>query len=680
MSDQTRQTTMTIDLGDDDVLLERIECREALATPFAITVDVLTALEIDLRPHLGKPCALAVHDEDGEVLRHFHGIVVASEYRGQSRATLHMHRYRLSLAPWTCFLDQNRAMAIFQDQSAVEIIKQVFKDNGISDTDFQLTRTLATRVYCVQYQESDFAFVSRLMEEEGLYYFYRHEADKHVMVLCDAPSAHRSGTPGRLAYNPNAATVFAPDSPARNSRGEYYLSNLNERVSTSANAKVTIRDWDFRSPRAPLSADASDEGQHPGDERELFHYPGNYMIDAMDRGDEEGFGRDRSRHMLAQGRAQRRVFSGDTQASGLACGTKVVVAAHAVDRMNAEYLVIATHHAIAAERYRSIGEAEAQEVPYTVRFEAIPADTPFHAPRVTPRPLVHGFESAIVTGPDGEEIYTDEYGRVKVRFHWDRAGTSGEKTTCWMRVSQTGGLGNIILPRVGHEVLVGFLGGDPDRPIVVGRVFNEDHRPIYDLPANKTRALWRTKRYGSPAAYTDAEALDVENVGANELRFEDKGGHEEVFLHAMRDMNTRVQYDETHHVAHDQTLKIGHCRDETVGKDETVRVGNDRTHEVTHDDTVEIGNDGKLKVGSNRKTEIGQNCTTEVGITSKLTANTSIELIVGQSSIKIDQTGVTIKGPMITIEGQAMVETKSPLTTVKGSGMLTLKGGLTMIN
>lgn len=679
MSDRTRQTTMTIDLGDDDVLLERIECSEALSTPFALHVDVLTALEVDLRPHLGKSCALAVHDDDGDLVRHFHGLVVASEYRGQSQASQHMHRYRLALQPWTFFLDQNRAMAIFQDLSAVDIIKQVLKDNGISDSDFQLTRSFATRVYCVQYQESDFAFISRLMEEEGIYYFFRHEADKHVMVLCDAPSAHRSGTPRRLVYNPNAATVFAVDAPSRNSRGEYFLNSLNERVSTTANAKVTIRDWDFQSPDQPLSADTSDEGQHAGDDRELFHYPGNYMIDAMDRGEEEGFGRDRSRHMLAQGRAQRRLFSGESQATGITCGTKLEVTGHAVDRLNADYLVVATTHAIAAERYRSTGESEA-EAAYNVRFEAIPADTPFHAPRVTPRPVVHGFESAVVTGPDDEEIYTDEFGRVKVRFHWDRAGAAGEKTTCWMRVSQTGGLGNIILPRVGHEVIVGFLGGDPDRPLVMGRVFNKTHMPIYDLPANKTRALWRTKRYGDAGEYKDAKDLDTGAPGVNELRFEDKGGVEEVFLHAERDMNTRVRYDETHHVGHNQSLMIGFCRDEEVVKDESIKIGNDRKREVGHDEQAEIGNDAKLKVGNDRKSNIGMNDTTEVGMTSKLTANQAVEIVVGQSSIKMDPMSVTISAPMIKIEGQLTAEMKALMTTVKGDGILTLKGGLTLIN
>lgn len=678
MPERTRLTEMTIDLGDEQIVLERIDCSEALGAPFTILVDVLAPLEVDLRPHLGKPCALSVYEDD-DLLRHFHGLMVAAEYQQQTDGSGHMHRYRLTLRPWSYFLDQNRSMAIYQDLSAVDIIKQVFADNGVSDTEFKIAKTYQTRVYCVQYQESDFAFVSRLMEDEGIYYYYRHEADKHVMVLCDSPAAHPDATPPRLTYNPNAVSVFAGDSGKRNSAGKVYLHSWHERVSTGAEAKVTLRDWDFKSPDQPLAAEASDEGQHPKDDREVYHYPGGYWLETDGRGGQEGSGRDKSAAMLEQRRAERRVFTGEAQASGLGCGTKVAVTGHAVDRMNADYLVTRTHHSLTAERYRSVS-GTTHEDRYNVRFDAIPAETPFHSPQVTPRPIVHGLESAIVTGPETEEIYTDEYGRVKVRFHWDRSGSPGEKSTCWMRVSQTGGLGNIILPRVGHEVLVDFLGGDPDRPLVTGRVFNGENMPIYDLPANKTRALWRTKRYGDPGRYPDTKDLDTGAPGVNELRFEDKGGVEEVFLHAERDMKTRIRFDETHHVGHNQSLMIGFCRDEEVVRDESLKVGNDRKREVTHDETVKIGNDRKKDVGNDQKTTVGMNDTTEVGMTSKLTANQAVEIKVGQSSIKMDPMSITIKAPMIQIEGSIMTDVKGMLTTVKADTILTLKGALTLIN
>jgi type VI secretion system secreted protein VgrG len=182
-------------------------------------------------------------------------------------------------------------------------------------------------------------------------------------------------------------------------------------------------------------------------------------------------------------------------------------------------------------------------------------------------------ETAIVTGPKGEEIYTDEYGRVKVRFHWDRSSTEGDKSTCWIRVSQTGGLGNVILPRVGHEVIIDFLDGNPDRPVVVGRVFNKENMPIYPLPDNKTRALWRTKRYGDAGSYGAAKSLDTGAPGANELRFEDKGGKEEVFLHAERDMTLRVRHSESHNIGLDQSIDIGGSRDVKIQETDSNDVG-----------------------------------------------------------------------------------------------------------
>jgi type VI secretion system secreted protein VgrG len=283
-----------------------------------------------------------------------------------------------------------------------------------------------------------------------------------------------------------------------------------------------------------------------------------------------------------------------------------------------------------------------------VVFEAVPAKIQWRAPMATPRPVVRGPETAIVTGPPGEEIYTDEFGRVKVRFHWDRAGTPGEKSTCWIRVSQTGGLGNIILPRVGHEVLVDFIGGDPDRPLVVGRVFNKEQMPIYKLPDHKTRALWRTKTYGQQGSYGAAMSLDTGAPRANELRFEDKGGKEEVFLHAERDMNLRVRHKESHHIGLDQEIKIG----------------GSRKARIEQTDTLDVGKSIKVTAGT----------------TIEMTAATSITLKCGQSTIKIDPTSVTIQTVKLKVQAQATADVKSPMTTVKGDAMLTLKGGMTMIN
>jgi type VI secretion system secreted protein VgrG len=252
-----------------------------------------------------------------------------------------------------------------------------------------------------------------------------------------------------------------------------------------------------------------------------------------------------------------------------------------------------------------------------------------------------------------------------VRFHWDRKDTPGEKSTCWIRISQTGGLGNVILPRVGHEVLVDFLNGDPDRPLVVGRVFNRSHMPIYDLPANKTRALWRTLRYGETGQYPDTRPLDTGAPGANEIRFEDKGGQEEMFIHAERDMNARVRFNETHHVGHNQDHLAGY----------------DRTAEVGHDETTKIGNNQTLTVTQKRDATIGQSDHLKVGTTLLVEAKTSITLRVGKSSIVIDGMGVTIHAPNVTLQADVAAEMHGGTTTdVTAKTTLTLKGGLTRIN
>jgi len=648
-----RQTELKIDLGGEQIVLERIEAVEALSTPFHISLDIISPLgELEILPHLGKP-AIVTLSQDGELQRYFHGIAVDGEYVKETSSGFH---YRVTLQPWTYFLSHNRDFAIYQDLGAIDIIKRVLDEAGVSDVDYtRLSKSTAKRVYCVQYNESDFSFISRLMEEEGIYYHFKHSKDRHVLVLCDGPSSHAEGKPATLTYNPATSSVFNTDSAARTeSAREYYLQRWIERVSTGAEAKVTVRDFDFEKPDRPLEAVAEANQAHPRDSIEVYSYPFGYV--------DEGQGKKLGGVLLDALRTDRRTYRGQSQSSGLTCGTKLTVRKHPNRRLNGSFLIRQTFHSITAERYRT-GEA-GDDSSYSVIFNAMPAATQWRAPRITPRPVVHGLETAIVTGPDGEEIFTDEYGRVKVRFHWDRSGSPGEKSTCWMRVSQTGGLGNIILPRVGHEVLIDFLGGDPDRPIVVGRVFNRRHMPIYALPDNKTVALWRTKRYGQTGNYSPGKDLDTGKPGVNELRFEDKGGKEEVFLHAERDMKTRIRYKETHHVGCDQEIMIGH----------------DRTEKVEHDETVEVGNNRKVKIDANDKLDVAQSLKVKAGTTIDIEANTSITLKVGASTIKMDPASIKLESPQITVTGNATAKLTSPLSTVEGTGILTVTGGLVKIN
>ena len=664
----SRQATMEIDLGGEQVLLERIDCVEELGQPFSLKVQIIAALgEIDILPHLGKPVALSIYEDD-QFLRYFHGLVTEAEFVKESASGFH---YRLLARPFTYYLDHTRNMAIFQDKSVRVIIQDVLDRAGVADYDFaRLTRSYVDRPYCVQYRESDWAFITRLMEEEGIYYFFEHVANRHTIVFCDAPSSHRQGVPASLVYNPSAQTVFAAGSAERTGRQEQYLNTLSERIESGGQARVTLRDFDFEKPERPLQGTADAKNLHPNDNREVYDYPGHFVAESV--------GTDRGKARLGALRRFRQVYTGETQAASLGCGTTVSVAQHHTDRFNADYLITQTRHSIVSETYRSGNDAD-EEI-YNVRFQAIPAGTAFNLLNVTPRPVVQGLETAVVSGPDGEEIYTDEYGRVKVRFHWDRADTTGEKSTCWIRVAQFGNLGSLILPRVGQEVMVDFLHGDPDHPIVMGWVFNKTHMPIYDLPANKTRALWRTKRYGETGSYPNAQALDTGAPGVNELRFEDKGGAEEVFLHAERDMNTRVRFAETHHVGQNQQQKVGYDRTASVGNDETTTIGKNQTLTVTGDQTETNKAKRAVEVKATDALKIGQSQTVEAGTTIEVSANTSITLKVGASSIKIDSTGVTIKGMMVKVEGTSTVGIKSMVTQVEGGGTAILKGAVVMIN
>jgi type VI secretion system secreted protein VgrG len=629
-----RQTSLTIDLGGEQVKVRRVEASETLGRPFSIVIDLVAPLgPIDILPHLGKPASITVYQDD-KLMRHYHGIVVEGAYVSERDDG---HSYRIWLRPWTYLASQNRDYAIFQEKTAVDIAKEVYGALGYAKVDYgKLSKPRAKREYCVQYGESDFAFVTRLMEEEGIYYYFEHTADEHKMVLCEAPASHVDGKPPLLTYNPLADSVSNVDSAIRASIAKKdYLHSWTERVTSSAQSKVTLRDFDFKKADRPVEAVVSGEAAHPQDEIEVYRYPARFLV--------EGDGKTLGEARLNALRANRQTFSGETQVESLSCGKVFKLQKHPNSRYDGRYLITSVQHATSSESERS-GSGDGGHV----FIEAIPADTLFHIQPTTQRPSTRGLETAIVTGPSGEEIYTDKWGRVKVRFHWDRAGTPGEKSTCFIRVSQTGGLGNIVLPRVGHEVLVDFLDGDPDRPIVVGRVFNSQHMPVYTLPDNKTRAVWRTKTYGQQASYGAAVGLDTGQPKANELRFEDKGGKEEVFLHAERDYNIRVRHIESHHIGLDQSINIGGSRDV----------------KIKETDTLDVKKSISIKAGT----------------TIMIEAGSKITLKVGGSTIEIDPTSIKMKTTIFKAEASGTADIKSSMTTVKGDAMLTLKGGMTLIN
>ena len=628
-------------------------------------MDVLSTLgEIKLLPYLGK--SVTVESQlDGVHQRYFHGIISDAHFLEDFDAKQFLYRFMLS--PRAHFHEQGRNFRIFQDMSVIETIKQVLE--GCKITPYvSATTGIRKRTYCVQYGESDFAFASRLMEEDGLYYFYEHTSTEHKLVICDGPSCHANLKLGDLNYSPNSAGIANVDSAARHSsQAGVYVQSWQEHVSSGAETKVTMRDFNFIEPQQAREASVTDERVHKKEDLKLkddkiehYGWPGRFYAN------EEG--EDLAKYLLESRRAQRRRFESSSQFTKIQPGYLFDLKGHPNSSYNKNYLVMNCHTSLADETFRS-GAGGGETL---VEFGVIPGDFQFRAPLVTRRPIVSGPETAVVTGPPGEEIYVDKYGRIKVHFHWDRLGKDDDTSSCWIRVAQTGGLGNLIIPRVGDEVLINFINGDPDRPIVVGRVFNETHMPYYDLLKHKTRALWRSKTYkrtsggpwdgakgltGLPHANRPVDdELEGTPMFGNEIRLEDEDGKEHLVVYAERDMDTRIRNDETR----------------LVGKDEFVDIG--------HDETYDIGNDRTVTIHANDKLDVTDKITVTSGSEISITATSKITLTVGASSITIDASSIKISTPTLDMKGTAKADLAAPMTTIKADGILTAQGSLVKIN
>lgn len=637
-----RQTELTLDLNEQ-INLVRIVATEGLSQHFTMTLDLIAPLgEIDFLDHMGKPATVKVSEDDQEQ-RFFNGLVTDADF--VSEIERRGYHYRLTLRPAAHFHSLGRNFRIFQEMTTKAIIEKVLDECNIKHNLKSITGDTPTRAYCVQYGESNFDFVSRLMEEDGLYYYYEHSQGQHELTVCDAPGSHKDGKATPLLFSETSQFVGMVNSGTRYSEHKQYIHSWHERITSGAEQKVTLRDFDFMKPAKALEEEFSGDPQHDVDEVEFYNYPARTYLPKV--------GKARSEALLESRRANRRTYMARSADAAICSGKTFTFKDHPIARFNDKsYLVVSTYHVIASETYASdIGIGAGTEV----HVESVRADVKWRAPMKSRRPVVRGPETAWVTGPKDEEIHTDKYGRVKVQFHWDREGKLDDKSSCWIRVSQTGGLGNVILPRVGHEVLVDFIGGDPDRPIVVGRVFNESHMPAYALPANKTIASWRTKTYKGKDFQASGESwVGIDNRGINEFRFEDKAGKEEVFLYAQKDLNTRIQDNETHHLGTDLDHKIGQNRAMKIGKDDKVEVVDNRETKIGKDEKREVGGKRETKVDATELLDVGQSITIKAGTEIKIEAGTKITLTVGGSTITMDGTSIDVSTTMLKTNGSAM--------------------------
>ncbi|MCO8164714.1 type VI secretion system tip protein VgrG [Pseudomonas sp. 21LCFQ010] len=588
----TRMTQVTSPLGPDVLLLKDMSGGDELGRLFNYELQ-LTSKDgaLDLNQLLGKPMSLSLQLGGGGQ-RYFHGIVARCSQnadRGQFAS------YQVTLRPWLWLLSRTSDCRIFQHLSVPQIIKQVFRDLGFSDFEDALSRPYREWEYCVQYRETSLDFVSRLMEHEGIYYFFRHEQDRHVLVLADAYGAHQPA--------PGYASVpyFPPDGQHRE-RDHFNDWRLAQEVQPGS---LELNDYDFERPSARMEVRSAMPRPHNAGDYPLYDYPGAYVQN------QDGEHYARTRLEALQSLHERVELSGNARGPG--AGNLFSLTGFGRQDQNREYLVVAGRYYIAQE---SLESGNGGGLQFEVGLTCIDAQQSFKPLASTIKPLVQGPQTARVVGPAGEEIWTDQYGRVKVHFYWDRHDQSNENSSCWIRVSQSWAgknWGSMQIPRIGQEVIVSFLEGDPDRPIITGRVYNAEQTVPYDLPANATQSGMksRSSKGGTPANF-------------NEIRMEDKKGQEQLFIHAERNQDIEVENDESHWV--------GANRTKTVDKNETVTIGIDRLRAVKNDDI--------LLVGSTKTDSISRSYLIEVGENLRLVCGKSVLEL--NASGQINLTGVNI--------------------------------------
>ena len=677
----------------DGLLFVDMEADEALGELFRFRVQFESRdAAIDLSALLGTSMTVTLTGRDGYV-RHFNGMVCEASQTGvvtvQSLVFAH---YAVTLVPQPWLLEQVLDCRIFLNLSAPDIIKQLLSESGYTDVKFSLTGSYAARDYCVQYREDRLNFIHRLMEQEGIYYYFVHDASKHTMVLADGVSAHSAADEFKTV--PYAAQV---DNLLRTQ------STISQFESTRGVDGVAFKLTDYNplTPKASLLSSDTSAGNGPSKSYSGFDFPGAHGTAALG----QHYANVRAEALTAA----RSHHGGLTDACAAQIGNLFTLSDYPRGAFNQEYLLTATSIHLHGDGHASGGGAGAT---FRCHFRALPTRIPFRKEPKTEKPKVVGMQTAIVCGSDtDEEIAVDKYGRVQVTFHWNKPDKDHAQSSCPVRVASPWAgkaWGAVSIPRVGQEVVVSFLEGDPDRPLIIGSVYNADNLPPYTLPDNKTQSGIKSR------------SLLGGSDDFNELRFEDKKGSEQFFIHAQKDMVEEVEndhtvtidHDETSTVKNDQTLTVKHDQTTTVENNQTLTVDNDQTETIKHDRKATVQNDDTLDVSMNGTTSIGQKF--------KLSAGTEIELVTGASSIVMKSSGdIEIKGVNITItgnmgvkiEGQvevgikagatmdlgagatlkahsdgmlevagtAMTTVKGTMTTVKGDAMTQVSGGIIMI-
>lgn len=654
-SQENRAFKVFTALPPDELLLQRFNGEEGISMPFAFNLELISEEEaVDPADLLRQPMVIVMNHPAEE--RVIHGLVRRFTQFGQSED---LTFYRAEIVPWLWFLKLSEECKIFQNMTVLEIAQEVFDGLGYQDYEIRCTQSYQPREYCVQYRETHFNFVSRLFEEEGIFYFFEHTEEKHTLVLADDNSA-AAPCPGQ-----ERARMVIDEGPFQE---EDVVTDL--RMESSVNiGTVTLRDYNFTKPSLNLeSAAAEEEGE------EIYRYPGRY--------EELSEGERYARILLERNQREGQLIRGTGSCRMFRSGFKFDLEDHYRDDANQSYMLLHVSHHAEAGDYRSW---ETAPLEYRNGFVGLPLSVPYRPPRRARKPRIPGSQTAVVVGKSGEEIWTDEYGRVKVQFYWDRVGEMDENSSRWVRVSQEWAgkqWGSMHIPRIGQEVIVEFLEGDPDRPIITGRVYNAEQTVPWSLPDEQTKSGMKSRSSKGGGGY-------------NEISIDDKKGSEKVTIHAQKDMDTTVGNDQTRDITNNRTTTVGVDDSEEVGSNQSVSVGADQTLDVAANQTISVGADRTVNVGASESVTVtadqtidvtgnrtatvsgedgvsaatnltrsaganveitaGAMGTFEAGATIEVTAGATIKLSAGGSSIEIGPAGVTINtAALVQVKGSAI--------------------------
>jgi type VI secretion system secreted protein VgrG len=622
---------LTTPLGQDLLSLESLEGTEYLSEPFLFELSMLTGQDtVDASALVGKPAHVTLVNGDGNK-RYIHGLVTRF---GQNE-----RRCTAELRPWLWMLSLTSDCRIFQNKTVPDILAGVFGDCGQTDYRNDLVLSYPTLDYCVQFQETSFQFASRLMEEAGIAYYFDHSESAHTLVMIDDPSKYPA-----CPYADSLPFLPLPDDRDWLTDLRIGSADLSQRVASAA---FQTDDYNFTTPSTELKATAGDGS------RQIYEYPGRYTT--------KSDGDTVAKRRMEEIEALVKQLSGTSPVRHMCAGATFTMTKHPRDAFNGKYALYSVRH---SARRREYGNT----------FAAFPADVAFRPPRRTARPRLVGAQTAIVVGPSGQEIWTDQYGRIKVQFHWDQNGSKDENSSCWIRVAQNWagtGWGAFALPRIGQEVVVSFLDGDPDRPLVTGCVYNGDNPVPYALPDEQTKTTLKSNSSQGGG-------------GFNEIRFEDKKDSEQLFIQAQKDLSVKVLHDRTETVDHDESVTVKNDRTLTVSEgnatfavskgNETHSVEGTRSITVTKAETHSNKADFTQDVGGNFSVQVTGDITIKASGAVTIEAGTSLTIKAGM--------GLTAQaGTSLSLSGGTTMELKASATgTVDGGGLLNVKGGLVKLN